>query len=107
MGNPPLPMGAVTSLRKVTASFSLPHDVYRSSTKISRLTTAAAAGHSSLLSLVVRVTAKLASEGDDLSPNTWAVHFIDGGVVGLSPYHAIDIGDTCNLLAGSARDSAY
>ena len=29
IGNSPLPMRAVTSLRKLTSSFSLPHDVYR------------------------------------------------------------------------------
>ena len=45
IGNPPLAMRAVTSSRKVTASVSLPQDVYKSSTKMSRLTTAAAVGH--------------------------------------------------------------
>ena len=69
-GNPPLAMRDVTSSRKVTASVSLPQDVYKSSTKMSRLTTAAAAGHFSWLSSVVRLTAKFASHGDDLSPNT-------------------------------------
>ena len=69
IGNPPLAMRAVTSSRKVTASVSLPQDVYKSSTKLSRLTTAAAVGHSSRLSSVVRLTAKFASQGDDLSPN--------------------------------------
>ena len=54
IGNPPLTIRVVTSFRRVAAFSIVSQGVYKSSTKISRSTTAAASGNRSLLSSAVR-----------------------------------------------------